>query len=297
MLESWNKPACNARVAKLVDAQGLGPCELQNSWRFESSLWHYFFILMIGAVFVKFIYQPFFNLLVLVYQSLDNFMGLPDMGWAVIIFTVVFRLLILPLSLNAGRSEKEKYDISEKYKEIQKEYAHEPLKLKQAKRSIIKSNPIIILSETFDVFIQVLIALMLYRMFTSGLKGMDFHLLYKFVTPPADHFNLTWMNKYDLTHPNNFLNWVNTIVIFLAEFLSMRFSAFPIGRNEKLTLIILPIGAFIFFGTMPAGKKLFVITTLLFSIVLMLIRRGTFYITKSPNLSGWRQSFKDQIRK
>lgn len=250
---------------------------------------------MIGAIFVKLIYQPFFNLLVLIYQQMEKLNGHPDMGWAVIIFTVAFRLIILPLSLNAGRSEKEKHEISEKYKEIQTEYAHDPHKSKEAKRALVRSNPLVIISETFDVFIQVLIALMLYRMFTTGLEGTDFHLLYKFVPQPTSPFNLTWMHKYDLTHPNTFLNIVNTIIIFLTEFISLRFSAFPLDKNEKLTLIILPIGAFLFFSQMPAGKKLFVITTLLFSIMLMLIRRLSFFVTKSSALSSWRQSFKQQV--
>jgi hypothetical protein len=34
----------------------------------------------------------------------------------------------------------------------------------------------------------------------------------------------------------------------------------------------LPLGAFTFFAFMPAGKKLFVITTLLFSIGIMLVK-------------------------
>lgn len=250
---------------------------------------------MLTNLFTQFIYQPFFNLLVIIYQLIGKIDGDPDMGWAVIVFTVVFRFIILPLSLNSGRSEKEKHEISEKYQEIQKEFANDPVKLKQAKRQIVKSNTLVILSEAFDVFIQVMIALMLYRMFTTGLEGADLHLLYSFVPKVTGDFNLTWMHQYDLTHPNILLNLINTVVIFLMEFISMRFSPFPIGKNEKTTLIVLPIGAYLFFAQMPAGKKLFVITTLIFSIVLMLIRRVSYYLTKTPALSGWKQSFKNQI--
>lgn len=252
---------------------------------------------MLAHFFTILIYQPFFNLLVIIYQLLGKIDNQPDMGWAVIIFTILFRLLILPLSLNSGKSEKEKYEISEKWKQIQIDYSHDPVKLKEEKRGLVKTNPVVIISETLDVFIQVLIALMLYRMFTTGLEGTDFHLLYSFVPKPGSPFNLTWMHSYDLTHPNAFLNLINTIVIFLVEFISMRFSPFPLGKNEKTTLIVLPIGAYLFFSQMPAGKKLFVITTLLFSIMLMLIRRTSFYITKmSPAMAGWTNSFKKQIK-
>lgn len=255
-------------------------------------------ISLFWSIFTQFIYQPFFNLLVIVYQLLGKVSHQADMGWAVIIFTVVFRFIILPLSLNSGRSEKEKYEISERAKEIALKYAHDPITAKKLKRQLVKANPITIISETIDVLIQVLIALMLYRMFTTGLEGADFHLLYPFVQKPTEAFNLTWMNQYDLSRPNTILNLVNTIVIFLAEFLSMRFSPFPLGRNEKTTLVVLPVGAYLFFSQMPAGKKLFVITTLLFSIALMLIRRVSFYLGRlSPALSGWKSSFKGQINK
>ena len=218
------------------------------------------------------------------------------MGWAVIIFTIVFRIVILPLSINAGRSEKEKYEIHLKVEEINKNFSHDQTKYKQMRRQLVKANPFTIISELTDIFIQVMIALMLYRMFTSGLEGADFHYLYKFIHTPKEAFNLTWMSTFDLTKPNILLNLINSITIFLAEFVSMRFSAFPIGRNEKLTLLILPLGAYIFFSQMPAGKKLFVITTLLFSIVLMLIRRVSFHLTKgSPTMQGWTNTFKKQI--
>jgi len=254
-------------------------------------------ITLIETVFVNIIYQPFFNLLVLIYQGMDRINGHPDMGWSVILFTVAFRLIILPLSLHAGRSEKEKYEISEKYKEIQKEYAYQPIKLKEAKRHLVRTNPLTIASETFDVLIQVLIALMLYRMFTTGLEGADIHLLYPFVPHVTLPFNLTWMHQFDLTRPNIIMNVLNTVVIFLAEFVSLRFSAFPLGKNEKLTLIVLPIGAYIFFSQMPAGKKLFVITTLLFSIFLMIARRISFKFINSQSVHEWAGSFKRQISK
>ena len=251
---------------------------------------------MIGHVFTLVIYQPFFNLLVLIYQFLERITAKADMGWAVIIFTIAFRIIILPLSLHSGRSEKEKYEISEKFKEIQEKYAHDPIKAKQLRRKLVRTNPITIASEFFDVFIQVLIALMLYRMFTTGLEGADLHLLYRFAPKITLPFNLTFMGKYDLTHPNTFINLVNTIVIFLAEYISLRLSPFPMGKNEKAALIVLPIGAYLFFSQMPAGKKLFVITTLVFSIFLMLIKRISFSFTKgSPAFKAWVETFHSQI--
>lgn len=251
---------------------------------------------MIVNIFTTFIYQPFLNLLVIIYQLLGRIDGKPDMGWAVIIFTIMFRIIILPISLSSGRSEKEKHEISEKYKEIEALKASDPIQARQLKRQLIKSNPITIISEFIDLFIQVMIALMLYRMFTTGLEGEDLHLLYPFVSKPIGDFNLVFMDKFDLSHPNTEINVINTVVIFVAEFLSLRFSPFPLGKTEKAALIVLPVSAFIFFSQMPAGKKLFITTTLLFTIGLILTKRALFYLSSaSPAFKSWTSSFRSQI--
>ncbi|MCL5003975.1 MAG: YidC/Oxa1 family membrane protein insertase [Patescibacteria group bacterium] len=221
-----------------------------------------------------FVYQPFFNLLVYIYLFLDKVTsGQADMGLAVIIFTVIFRIIILPLSLKADRSEKEKREISQKVESIEHYYRDNPIKKREEVRKLLAANPKVIGWEFFDLFIQVLIAIMLYRIFTTGLEGSDLHLLYSFMPKIQTPFNMMFLGRFDLSRPSILINIVNTAVIFTAEFLSIRFSPFPMTREDKMMLGVLPVGAFTFFAFMPAGKKLFVVTTLLFSIFLILARQ------------------------
>lgn len=235
-------------------------------------------------LFTTVIYQPFFNLLVGIYWLLGRVSPqYSDMGIAVIIFTVVFRILWLPITFASGRSAKERHDISMQIKEIKKLYGNDPLKEKEALKKLTTSNRRIIIASSFDLFFQIMVMLMLYRIFTTGLEGADFHLIYPWMPPHPEHFNLNFLGKFDLSHPNWTLNWINTAVIFVAELLSGLLSPFPTGRNELMTLFILPLGAFTFFAFMPAGKKLFVITTLLFSIAIMLVKlaKVVYYESRS----------------
>lgn len=231
----------------------------------------------ISAFVTTFLYQPFFNLLVYIYLLLDKITGgHSDMGWAVIVFTVIFRIIILPLSIRGERSEKERWEISQKVNSVEKALVHDPVKKKEAVRAIISSNKKVLSWEMFDLIIQVLIALMLYRIFTTGLEGTDLHLLYSFMPKITEPFNLMFAGTYDLSKPSFIINVVNTAVIFTAEFLSIRTSPLPMTREDSMMLAVLPIGAFTFFAFMPAGKKLFVITTLLFSTVLILARQAVY---------------------
>ena len=127
-------------------------------------------------------------------------------------------------------------------------------------------------ASAFDLIFQILVALMLYRMFSTGLEGADFHLLYKFIPQPKEPFNLVFLGKYDLSQPSIFLNFLQSLFLFLAEVLSAISSPFPLTRRDLSTIFFLPVLSFFFFMFMPAGKKLFIISTLGFSIIMMLAK-------------------------
>lgn len=245
-------------------------------------------ILLLNHIFITFIYQPFFNLLVYIYLILDKAtLGKADMGTALIIFTFVFRIILLPLSLSSDRSEKEKREIREKVRELEVVFKHDPLRLKAEKKKVLTKNKKFLLAEITDVGLQVLVILMLFRIFRTGLEGADLHLLYSFMPKINEPFNLIFLGRYDLSQPNFYLNIVSSLVIFVAEFLSIRLSPLPASAEDKLMLILMPVGAFTYFAFMPAGKKLFVISTLLFSIGFILVKQVVFlYYKLKGNLPG-----------
>lgn len=225
------------------------------------------------TLFVRFFYQPLFNLLVAIYDGLAYVAPqMVDMGIAVVIFTIAFRLLWLPISLAADRSEKEKREISDKVEALKKQYSREPGAQKKAIKDLFRSKPGPVAASAFDIIFQILVAIMLYRMFSTGLEGADFHLLYKFIPGPKEPFNLIFLGRYDLSQPNMFLNLLQSLFIFIAEVLWAFSSPFPVMRRDLSTIFFLPILSFFFFMFMPAGKKLFIITTLGFSIVMMLVK-------------------------
>jgi len=227
-------------------------------------------------LFTHFIYQPFLNLLVAIYMGLNTISGgNTDMGVAVIIFTIALRIILLPLSLASSRTEAERREIEEKVAEINRVFNADPLRSKSEIKKLLKGNRRILISEGLNLTIQIAVALMLYRLFAKGLLGSDLHLIYSFMPKIKEPFNLVFAGKYDLTHPNLFLNFIQSLAIFTVESLSMFTSPFPVTRKEIIRLqIFLPLVSFMIFAYLPAGKKLFVITTLCFSIVLILARQG-----------------------
>ncbi len=235
-----------------------------------------------GDLYQLIIYQPFLNLLVGIYWILSLIpKNIPDMGIAVIIFTVAIRILLLPLTISGDRSEKERKEIEEKIEKIQEQYKTQPLLLDQEIKKVFKGNGRIVFSEITDLTIQVIIAFMLWRIFAKGLPGEDIHLIYKWMPKIHLPFNLMFLGKYDLSHPHIVLNLLQSFLIFVLETINIITSPYKVDRRDVVRMqLTLPIVSFMIFMFLPAGKKLFVITTLCFSIVYKIITTGSRLIKK-----------------
>ncbi len=231
--------------------------------------------------FTLYIYQPFFNILVGLYWLVGQFLPTPDMGIAVILFAVAVRIILLPIDLVGQQSDEDKFKISEKYKQINKEFATDPIRRRAETRKLMKQSPGAIFSEVFNISIQVVIILILYRIFTTGLEGADMHLMYKFMPTVHQPINLMFLGKYDLSHTNSTLNILQSVMIALGEIFHLYFAPIKPTKKDLVSLVIFfPIFSFLVFMFLPSGKKVFIITSLAFGIVLKIIKQ-VMYLTYS----------------
>lgn len=248
---------------------------------------------MLSDIFISVIYQPFLNLLVFLYWLLDIVtFGNADMGIAVIILTIFIRVLLLPLSLAGDRSEKERREIASQIKEIDERFATDPIKQEKYKKKVMRSNKRVLLAELFNLFIQVTIALMLWKIFNTGLQGADLDLIYPFMPEVDQPFNLIFLGRYDLGHTSFTLNLLQSFLIFLMETVSIFTSPYPVSKKDVVRLqLVLPLVSFVIFMNLPSGKKLFVITSLIFSILLTL---GKFIYRKIKSFGKKDEDFSEE---
>ncbi len=224
-------------------------------------------------------YQPFLNVLVVIYYGLRLILGPEaDMGIAVILFTVAVRILMLPLTISGSRSEAERRKLEQQVDEIKEKFSADPVARNAHIKKLIRTHQRVVVSTTVNLAIQTALALMLWRIFSQGLLGADFHFLYDFVPQPKEALNLTFLGKYDLTHPNATLNALQSILIFVLEAELGLFSPFPLTRRDVILMqLTLPAGSYIIFSQLPAGKKLFIITSLIFSIGFVTMRQMRYW--------------------
>jgi YidC/Oxa1 family membrane protein insertase len=225
-------------------------------------------------LFITVIYQPFLNVLVFFYW-LDGLVthGHPDMGVAVILLTIVIRILLLPMSLSEDKSAEERRALNQKFLEIDALYSADPIKQREERKKLFKHNPKVVFAEGFSLFIQTAITLMLWKMFATGLEGQDIHLIYPFIPHVQLPFNLNFWNMFDLSKPNLTLNIIQSLMVFVVETTGILTSPYPPMKGEVVRLqLVLPLVSFIIFLNLPAGKKVFIITTLIITFVLQIYK-------------------------
>jgi YidC/Oxa1 family membrane protein insertase len=219
-------------------------------------------------LFVSLIYQPFFNILVFLYWVLDLLTrGNAEMGVAVILLTIIIRLILLPLSLMEEKTEGSRRELEHKIHQLAQEYSHDPVAYKEATKQIFRRNKYVVRAGLLSLAVQVSISLMLWRIFATGLTGEDMHLLYSFMPRVLISPDKLVLGSIDLTHTSLLLNLLQSLLIFVVETVGLLTSPYPPRPGEAVRLqLVLPIVSFIIFLNFPAGKKIFVITALVFTL-------------------------------
>ena len=84
------------------------------------------------------LYQPLLNALILLY----NFLPGNDFGLAVIVLTIIIRLILHPTSVKAIKSQKALSLLQPKLKEIQRKYKNDRAKLARATMELYQKEKI-----------------------------------------------------------------------------------------------------------------------------------------------------------
>ncbi len=156
------------------------------------------------------IYRPLLNGLIFVY----NFIPYHDFGLAIILFTLVIRLLILPLTLHSLRSQKAMTAIQPKLKEIKEK--HKDNKEEQAKKTmeLYKEHGVNPFSGCLPMIVQLIIFISLYQVFLRGLDIRQLDNVYSFIRRP-ENINVIFLGFINLSLKKN---WVLAFCAGLSQF-------------------------------------------------------------------------------
>ncbi len=134
------------------------------------------------TLFFETLYRPLYNILVGLIDVLPN----ADIGFAVIILTILVKVALLPLSKKAIKTQLLMNEIEVPLKELRVKYKDNPQELGQKTLEMYRSIGVNPFASIFLILIQIPVILVLYFIFAqSGLPVINLNYLYSFVPVPG----------------------------------------------------------------------------------------------------------------
>jgi len=148
-----------------------------------------------GGFFNTFFTEPLYNGLVFLISSIPAI----DVGVAIIIFTILVRLLLFPLSKKAIETQIAMKRIEPELAELKKRFKGNLQAQGQATFELYRRHKIKPFSSFLLILVQLPIIFALYKIFVaSGLPAVDFKALYSF-TPAPSEVNIIFLGLIDIT--------------------------------------------------------------------------------------------------
>lgn len=213
-----------------------------------------------------FIYQPIFNLLLFIYQ---NFV-FEDLGVAIVILTVLVRLLLFPLFHKSVKGQMIMQKLQPEVVKIKNNHKNNKEKQTLALLQLYKRHGVNPLGNLLILIIQLPILIALYQVFVSGLSEAAFP-------------NVYFLNLIDLKNRSIVMVGLAAVAqYFQSRQLQIRSSGQegkkePAEQVNQIMIWLAPVLTFALLLSLPAAVGLYWLVTTIFSI------GHQYFIVKSLN--------------
>ncbi len=231
---------------------------------------------MLTTIWINFLFEPLFNALIFIYNNFTYF----NLGLAVVYLTIILRLILLPLSIISEKSSAFYKKLADKIEEIEKDYAADPVKKKEVVRKVMRKNRVHPWAKMVVLGIQFLVLILLYQVFIGGINENYTHL-YPFVTQP-DFINTKFL-WLDISQRNTLAAAIVGIILFIEITLSQRKKKDLLTRRDLLYRLFFPLSTFVILSFLPSVKSVFILTSILFSFIIILVSNLIYLIAGQIN--------------
>lgn len=212
----------------------------------------------------EYLYRPLFNGLIWIYSNWTN----QNLGWAVVYITVLLRTALLPFTLvTEYKSATNTDDIKEELKRIDKDFDKDFVLKKEEIRRVLKKRRISPWAKAVVLGIQGLVLVLLYQVFVSGTTGLRMvQTLYPSVDFPGKINTLFF--GFDLAAPHDVI-WSGAVMIFLMAEIYVGFHAQKrtLDRSDMAYFVLFPVAVFFALWLLPMVKAVFILTSILYSVI------------------------------
>jgi YidC/Oxa1 family membrane protein insertase len=222
-------------------------------------------------IYDQLVYQPIFNLLIWLYNNVPG----QDIGVALILLTIIVKIVLYPLSLKQIKSQKEMQEIQPLMEEIKKKYKDQREKQAQELMALYKKHKVNPAGSCLPLLIQLPFLIAIYQVFFHGFNPEVFSQLYPFIKNPGE-INQMFLGVMDLSKafiPLAFL--VGALQFWQAKMMVHNKQPHVQGAQDesmmanmnKQMMYMMPIMTVVIGFSFPSGLVLYWLTTTVLTII------------------------------
>jgi YidC/Oxa1 family membrane protein insertase len=257
----------------------------------------------LGYIFNLIFTFPIFNLLMLFYHLFGDF------ALAIIVLTIVIKLVLFPLTLQQLKSSKAMQVLQPQIAEIKKKHSKDQQAMLQATQALYKESGVSPVSGCLPLFVQLPVLYGLFFAINNLLRNPTLKVINSQLYPFIPHFttlpdiNLNWFTfispafQISLGHPDP--THILPILAGIATFIQVRMSLpkpapgapvsatpDPSAQSMKMMQYVMPVMITIFGWSYPAGLALYWTISSIFQAVQQFFVTGWGSLLVAPNLGS-----------
>ena len=178
--------------------------------------------------------KPIYWLLEQLYALVSNW------GWAIVLLTILIKLLFYPLSAASYRSMAKMKAVSPRLMQIRERYANDKAKMNQAMMELYRNEKINPLGGCLPVLIQIPVFIALYWVLLASVEMRNAPWI-------------LWIE--DLSSPDPF--YILPVVMAVTMFIQMKLNPPPPDPVQAKVMMLMPLIFSVFFFFFPAGLVLY----------------------------------------
>ncbi len=220
-------------------------------------------------IWITIFYQPVYNVLIFLTTTLP----MHDLGFAIILLTIIIRVILLVPSQKALKSQKKMQLLQPKLEAIKEKHKGNQQMISTETMALWKDHKVNPFGSCLPLLIQFPVLIALFNAVQTGLNPDNAYLLYNgFVSVAFSEIHTLFLGVLELTKRNAY---VLPLIVGLLQFVQMKMTLKKADTGAKksememannMMIYVMPVMIAVFTASTPAGVGLYWATSTLFGI-------------------------------
>jgi YidC/Oxa1 family membrane protein insertase len=201
---------------------------------------------LIVAADVNSLIEPIRNFVIWCLMWINKLVG--NLGWALVIFSLLTKVVFMPLTIKSTESMKKMQQLTPKLNELKAKYKDKPDQMQKEMMKLYKDNKVNPMGGCFPLLLQMPFFFALYSALIDSIDLWRAPFIF-------------WMK--DLSMPDTVLTVsgfdlnILPIVMTASTFLQQKLSTVDTGGQQKMLMMMMPLMFIFIFWSMPSGLVLY----------------------------------------